>query len=74
MGEKKEDTPFVDGQTNLFDKESFSEPEHTGQESQEIIEIKGFRRTKSKGKKALSLSSVTRESSTLSVGRRSLSL
>lgn len=55
-GRKKEDTPFVDGQTNLFDKESFNEPEHTGQESQEIIEVKGFRRTKSKGKKALSLS------------------
>ena len=55
-GRKKEDTPFVDGQTNLFDKESFNEPEHTGQESQEIIEVKGFRRTKSKGNKALSLS------------------
>ena len=55
-GRKKEDTPFVDGQTNLFDKESFNEPEHTGQESQETIEVKGFRRTKSKGKKALSLS------------------
>ena len=40
---KKEDTPFVDGQTNLFDKEYFNKPEHTGQESQETIEVKGFR-------------------------------
>ena len=42
-GRKKENTPFVDGQTDLFDKESFNEPEHTGQESQEIIEVKRFR-------------------------------
>ncbi|WP_430748905.1 IS66 family transposase [Candidatus Enterococcus moelleringii] len=54
-GRKKENTPSVDGQTDLFDKESFNEPEHTGQESQEIIKVKGFRRAKSKGKKALSL-------------------
>lgn len=54
-GRKKENTPFVDGQMDLFDKESFNGPEHTGQESQEIIEVKGFRRAKSKGKKALSL-------------------
>lgn len=54
-GRKKEDTPSIDGQTNLFDTDSFKEPEQTGQESQELIEVKGFRRKKTKGKKALSL-------------------
>jgi len=54
-GRKKEDTPTIDGQTNLFDSESFSQPEHTGQESQEIVQVKSVRRTKTKGKKALSL-------------------
>ena len=55
-GRKKEDTPIIDGQTNLFDTDSFKEPEQTGQESQELIEIKGSRRKKTKGKKTLSLS------------------
>ncbi|EOH86349.1 hypothetical protein [Enterococcus pallens] len=56
-GRKKEDIPSVDGQTDLFDNkhESFNEPEHTGQESQEIVKVKGFRRAKPKGKKAVSL-------------------
>lgn len=30
---KKEDMPSIDGQTNLFDTDSFKEPEQTGQES-----------------------------------------
>ncbi|WP_438787812.1 hypothetical protein [Enterococcus sp. DIV0756] len=50
-GRKKEDTPSVDGQTNLFVTDSFSEPEQTGQESQELIEVKSFRWKKTKGKK-----------------------
>lgn len=36
-GRKKEDTPSIDGQTNLFDTDPFKEPEQTGQESQESI-------------------------------------
>lgn len=57
-GRKKEDTPSIDGQTNLFDTDPFKEPEQTGQESQELIEVKSFRRKKTKGKKALSLANL----------------
>ncbi|OTO77377.1 MULTISPECIES: transposase [unclassified Enterococcus] len=54
-GRKKENTPLVDGQTNLFDSDPFKEPEPTGQESQETIEVKTHKRKKTKGQKALSL-------------------
>lgn len=54
-GRKKENTPSVEGQTNLFDSDPFKEPEHTGQKSQESIKVRSFRRKKSSGKKALTL-------------------
>lgn len=49
-GRRKEDTPSVDGQTNLFDTDSFREPEQTGQKIQELIKVKSFRRKKTKEK------------------------
>lgn len=50
-GRKKENTPYVDGQTNLFDSDPFKEPEPTGQESQETIKVKPHKRKKLRDKK-----------------------
>jgi len=51
FGRKKES--LSEGQTSLFDEAPFSQPEHTGQESQEEIEVLTYKRKKkSKGRKA----------------------
>ena len=50
-GRKKESLDFDPNQVNLFDDQLFIEPEHTGDQSDEVIIIKAYGRKKRKGLK-----------------------
>ena len=54
-GRKKESLDFDPNQVNLFDDQLFIEPEHTGDQSDEVVIIKAYGRKKRKGLKQAQL-------------------